>query len=148
MYTIIHAIVGYFWLLFAVRFLTRRPGAQMTPFEFVLILLMGGVIILTTVGTDRSETNAFIAVMTVGLLHRAVSALSVRYKLFGLIFEGMPLLLLDRGKWRTEIMHAMRLQHQDVMAAARTKGVKTFDGIRYAVLERLGSITIIKEKQK
>jgi uncharacterized membrane protein YcaP (DUF421 family) len=45
-------------------------------------------------------------------------------------------------------MNMMRLQSQDVMAAARTKGIKTLDGIRYAVLERLGSITIIKEKQK
>jgi uncharacterized membrane protein YcaP (DUF421 family) len=97
MYTVIHAIVGYFWLLFTVRFLTRRPGAQMTPFEFVLVFLMGGVIILSTVGDDRSETNSVIAVMTIGLLHRAVSALGVRYRRFGLIFEGMPLVLLDRG---------------------------------------------------
>jgi uncharacterized membrane protein YcaP (DUF421 family) len=148
MSTIIHAVVGYFWLLFTVRFLSRRPGAQMTPFEFVLVFLMGGVIILSTVGNDRSETNAVIAVMTVGLLHRAVSALGVRYKRFSLIFEGMPLVLMERGQWRTEIMHMMRLQRPDIMAAARSKGVKALNGIRYAVLERLGSVTIIKEKQK
>lgn len=148
MYTVIHAVIGYFWLLLTVRFLTRRPGAQMTPFEFVLIFLMGGVIILSTVGNDRSETNSIIAVMTVGLLHRLVSALSVRYRKFGLIFDGLPLVLLDRGQWRTGIMRKMRLQDTDVMAAARAKGVKSLSGIRYAVLERLGSISIIEEKQK
>ena len=120
----------------------------MTPFEFVIIFLMGGVIILSTMDNDRSETNAVIAVMTVGLLHRAVSALAVRYKLLALIFEGMPLVAMERGQWRTEIMNMMRLQQQDVMAAARARGVRALSGIRYAILERLGSITIIKEKQK
>ena len=148
MHTIIYVVVGYFWLLFTVRFLSRRPGAQMTPFEFVIIFLMGGVIILSIIGNDRSEINSVIAVMTVGLLHRAVSALSVRYKILGLIFEGMPLILFDRGKWRTDLMRDMRLQHPDVMASARTKGIKTFQGIRYAILERLGSISVIKEKKK
>ena len=50
MYTILHAIAGYFFLLLTVRVLSRRPGGQMTPFEFVIVFLMGGVIILSTVG--------------------------------------------------------------------------------------------------
>lgn len=148
MSTIIHATAGYFWLLFTVRLLTRRPGAQMTPFEFVLVFLIGGVIILTTVGNDRSETNSVIAVMTIGLLHRLVSALAVRFPTFGAIVEGIPLVLLQKGRWRTGIMQKMRLQDDDVMAAARVKGVKSLSGIRYAILERLGSISIIKEKDE
>ena len=148
MSTIIHAVVGYFWLLFTVRFLSRRPGAQMTPFEFVLIFLMGGVIILATVGNDQSETNSVLAVMTIGLLHRLVSALSVRFPVVGRIIEGIPLVLVEKGEWRVDNMKKMRIADDDVMAAARTKGVKSLDGVRYAVLERLGSISIIKEDEK
>lgn len=143
--TVIHAFIGYFWLLFTVRFLTRRPGAQMTPFEFVIVFLMGGVIILSTVGNDRSETNSVIAVMTVALLHRLVSTLAVRYPRFGAIVEGVPLVLLERGKWRTKVMQTMKVQDTDVMAAGRVKGARSFSEIRYAILERLGSISIIKQ---
>ena len=46
MHTIIHAIISYFFLLLTVRILSRRPGAQMTPVEFVLVFLVGGVAIL------------------------------------------------------------------------------------------------------
>ena len=147
MYTIAHAFVGYFFLAFVVRLLTRRPGAQMTPFEFVLVFLMGGVIILTTVGNDRSETNSICAVLTVGLLHRLVSWLKSRYPRFGAIMDGTPLVLIEQGRWRKETMHKMRLADVDVMAAARTKGVKTLDGIRYAILERNGAISIIKAEK-
>jgi uncharacterized membrane protein YcaP (DUF421 family) len=83
--------------------------------------------------------------MTIGLLHRLVSALAVRHRRFGTIVEGMPLVLLQKGQWQTENMRKMRIQDMDVMAAARTKGLKNLRQIRYAVLERLGSITIIKE---
>ena len=52
MYTIIHAVLAYFFLLLTVRVLSRRPGGQMTLFEFVIVFLIGGVIILSTVGND------------------------------------------------------------------------------------------------
>jgi uncharacterized membrane protein YcaP (DUF421 family) len=148
MSTVIYAIVGYFFLLLTVRILSRRPGAQMTPFEFVLIFLIGGAIILATVGADHSETNAVCAVITVGLMHRLVSFLKRRFPRFGLLVDGTPLVLLKNQEWQTEIMGKMRIQDMDVMAAARTKGVKSLPQIRYAILERLGSISIIKEKQK
>jgi uncharacterized membrane protein YcaP (DUF421 family) len=147
MYTIIHAIVGYFVLLFTVRILSRRPGAQLTPTEFVLIFLMGGVIILSTVGDDHSVTNAVCAVLTVGLLHRSVSTLKIRFPRLGAIVDGTPLTVLEKGQWQVETMSKMRVADDDVMAAARTRGVKTLDQIKYAILERNGAISII-EKQK
>ena len=146
MYTIVHAIAGYFFLLLTVRILSRRPGAQMTPFEFVLIFLMGGVIILSTVGDDHSITNAVCAVLTVGLLHRMVSTLKQRYPRLGAVVDGTPLILLANGRWQIDIMKRMRLADDDVMAAARLKGVKSLDQIKYAVLERNGAISIIKKQ--
>ena len=145
MYTIIHAIVGYFFLLLTVRVLSRRPGAQMTPFEFVLIFLIGGIIILSTVGDDPSSTNCFCAVLTVGMMHRLVTRLKLRFPRFGALVDGTPLVLLRDGEWQTGIMGKMRLQDTDIMAVARTKSVKTLAEIDYAVLERNGAISIAKK---
>ena len=90
--------MGYWFLLLTVRVLSRRPGAQMTPFEFVLIPLIGGVIILTTIGDDHSDINAVCAVITVGLMHRLVSSLKQRFPLFGILVDGTPLVLLKKGE--------------------------------------------------
>ena len=149
MSTIVHAIVGYFFLLLTVRVLTRRPGAQMTLFEFVIVFLIGGVIILATVGQDRSVTNCAIAILTVGLLHRAVSYFKSRYPKFGAIADGTPLVVLRNGHWVREAMRNTRIDPEDIMATARTKGVKSIFDVKYAILERNGSISIIKaEKQQ
>ena len=54
-------------------YFTEPYVEQMTMADFVLVFLMGGVIILSTVGNDRSVTNCTCAVITIGLLHRTVS---------------------------------------------------------------------------
>lgn len=147
MYTIVHAILGYFFLLLTVRVLSRRPGGQLTPFEFVIVFLVGGVIILSTTGNDRSETNTVCAVLTIGLMHRSVSGLKQRFPKLGAWIDGTPLVLLKDGKWQEEVMKQMRIQDTDVMAVGRLKGAKSLSEIKYAVLERNGGISIIKAKK-
>jgi uncharacterized membrane protein YcaP (DUF421 family) len=142
--TIIRAIAGYLFLILVLRNLGRRPGAQMTASEFVLIFLMGGVVILTTMGSDRSVTNSFCAVITVGALHWVVSYLKQRFPRIGAIVDGPPIVLLKNGQWQTEAMQKLLLQDDDVMAAARSKGAKTLGDIKYAILERNGAISIIR----
>jgi len=42
-------------------------------------------------------------------------------------------------------MRQMRIKDDDVMAAARTKGLKTLAEIKYAILERNGALSVIKK---
>lgn len=145
MYTIAHAIIGYIILLLVVRVLTRRPGGQLTPFEFVIVFLIGGVIILATVGDDRSVTNCVCAILTIGLMHRTTARIRALSSRISRSFDGVPLVLLNRGRWHVEAIEGMRLKDDDVMAAARGKGLRDLSEIRYAVLERVGAISILKE---
>ncbi len=143
--TIFHAVFGYLFLLLVVRLLSRRPGGQLTLFEFVIVFLIGGVIILSTVGKDRSITNCITAIFTVGMMHWGVSAIKGRFPRFGAVVDGTPLILLKNGEWQLEVMHGMSIDPEDVMAAARTKGVRSIFDVEYAVLERNGGISIIQK---
>lgn len=144
MATIVYAVLGYFALLLAVRVLSRRPGGQLTLFEFVIIFLIGGAAIAATVGRDRSVTNCATAIITIGLLHRLVSWAKERSPRIGAIVDGTPLVLLKDGYWQLEIMRGMRVDPEDVMAAARSKQIKSIFDVKYAILERNGTISIIQ----
>jgi len=141
--TILHAIAGYFILLLVVRVLKRRAGSQMTLFEFVLVFLMGGIIILSTVGNDRSVTNCTCAVIAVGLMHRTVSWAKSKSPRLGAIIDGTPLVVIKDGEWQPEIMRGMKLRREDIEAAARSSGITSVDNIAYAVLERNGRISVL-----
>lgn len=145
MYTLLHAVFGYFFLTLMIRILKRRPGAQMTPFEFVLIFLVGGVIILSTVGDDHSMTNCYGAVIAICLMHRLVGILKQRSPRWASIIDGTPILLIKDGEWQASSMKQAHLDDMDVMAAARGKNIRTLDQIKYAVLERNGAISIIRK---
>jgi hypothetical protein len=49
-------------------------------------------------------------------------------------------------EWQTTSVNMTRVDDMDVMAAARTKGIKRLDQIKYAVLERNGAISIVKKQ--
>jgi uncharacterized membrane protein YcaP (DUF421 family) len=140
--TILHAIAGYFVLLLVVRVLKRRAGSRMTLFEFVLIFLMGGIIILSTVGNDRSVTNCTCAVIAVGLMHRVLSWAKSKSPRLGAVIDGTPLVIINNGRWQHEIMRGMKLRREDVEAAARSSGIARAQDVSYAILERNGRISV------
>jgi uncharacterized membrane protein YcaP (DUF421 family) len=91
--------------------------------------------------------NALCAVMAVALVHLAIAVLRQRSARFGRIVDGTPLLLLSNGRWHPETMHKMRIQDDDVMAAARDKGLRRLEQIEYAILERNGEISVIGKSE-
>ncbi|HEY3707261.1 MAG TPA: YetF domain-containing protein [Terracidiphilus sp.] len=145
MATVLHAVLGYFLLLFTVRILRRRAGAQMTMFEFVLIFLIGGIIIISTVGNDRSVTNCTCAVIVVGFMHRALAYAKSKSPRVGAIVDGSPVMVIRKGEWQQEIIYRTGLRREDIEAAARGIGVTRIEDIDYAVVERNGHISVIKK---
>lgn len=146
MATILHAVGGYFILLLVLRVLKRRTGSQMALFEFVIVFLMGGIIILSTVGNDRSVTNCTCAVIAVGLIHRSVSWARSKWPVVGVVFDGTPLVVVRGGEWQQEIVRGMKLRREDIAAAARAAGVTRTEEIDYAILERNGRISVLPKK--
>ena len=120
----------------------------MTPFEFVSVFLGGGLIIGATGGDDKSATNCIGAILTIGLLHRITARVRARFARVSTVVDGSPMVLLQDGQWQTEAMHGMRIDEEDVMAVARGQGLRSLDGIKYAVLERVGTISIIPKVEK
>ena len=79
---ILRAAFAYFFLVFMVRIVGRRPGKQMNPFEFVLIFFIGGLALTFTVADDASLTNAFTQIITIALAHLLLVLLRQRSSRF------------------------------------------------------------------
>ncbi len=148
MAAIFRAVFGYCFLVFAVRIAGRRPGKQMTPFEFVLVFFIGGLTLTFMVADDRSLTNALTQIITIAIMHYAIVLLRRKSPIFARVADGTPLVLLENGRWRSEALKNTRIQDDDVMAAARDKGLSSLEQISYAILERNGEISIIQATTK
>jgi uncharacterized membrane protein YcaP (DUF421 family) len=139
----LRAFFGYLFLVFVVRIVGRRPGKQLTPFEFVLIFFIGGLALTAIVGDERSFTDAACQIFAIGLSHYTLSWSRSKSRWLARLVDGTPLILLEHGQWRAHTLHKMRIQDEDVMFSARDHGIKTLDDIGMAVLERNGDISIV-----
>ena len=140
----LRALLFYVFLVLVVRIVGRRPGKQITPFEFVLVFFIGGLALTAMVGDDASLTNAFVQVLTIALAHVAITMARSKSPWLARLLDGTPLILLENGQWRSNTLSKMRIQDDDVMAQARDQGISTLEKIDIAILERNGQISIIE----
>jgi uncharacterized membrane protein YcaP (DUF421 family) len=146
-FVILRAAFGYFFLVLMVRIVGRRPGKQLTPFEFVLIFYLGGLTLTGMVGLEASLTNAVAQILTVAACHYLLAGLRFRSDWFMRMLDGIPLVLLEGNAWRSDTMKQMRIQDDDVMDMAREQGIKDLPGIKTAVLESFGEINIVPTEE-
>lgn len=140
---VIRAFFGYLLLVLVVRIVGRRPGKQLTPFEFVLIFFIGGLALTAIVGDERSFTDAVCQIVAVASAHYALSWARAKSSRVARLVDGTPLILLEHGRWRVKTLEQMRIADDDVMANARDRGLQSLREIETAVLERNGDISII-----
>ena len=146
--TVLRAAFGYLFLVLIVRIVGRRPGKQLTPFEFVLVFYLGGLTLTGMVGAEVSLSNAVGQIITIALCHYILSWLRLRFDSVARVLDGSPLMLMGGGQWRSHTLSQMRLQDEDVMDTAREQGIRDLSGIQMAVLETFGEISIIPSEQK
>ena len=146
MAAVLRAFFGYIFLVFIMRIVGRRPGKQLTPFEFVLIFFIGGLALTAIVGDERSFTNAICQVLAVALAHYLLTWGRAKSPQFARLVDGTPLLLLSEGLWRRETLAKMHVEADDVMFAARDRGLKVLSDVGNATLERNGDISILPAK--
>lgn len=134
----------YLLLLMVFRVAGRRTLAQMTSFDFVLLLIISEATQNAMIADDYSMTNGMLVVLTLVGLDVLLSHVKRWSDVAETWLEGKPTLIVENGQPKTGIMKRARLDENDVLAAAReSQGLERMDQIKYAVLETGGGISII-----
>ena len=142
--SVIRAAVTYGLLLLIFRISGKRSLAQITTFDFIVLLIVSEAIQGALIDEDNSLTNGSLVVATLMGLDIALSFLKQRFRLLDRWMDDMPLVLVEDGRPLDDRMRKVRVDVDDVLAAGRElQGLERMDQIKYAVLERNGGISII-----
>ncbi len=134
----------YLVLLVVFRLAGKRTLAEVTPFEFVLLLVIGEATQQGLLGEDFSVTNALLVIVTFIVIDIGLGLLTQRAPRLERVVEGNPVVIFADGEALREPMRRARIDESDILEAARSKqGLEHLDQIKYAVLERSGGISII-----
>lgn len=141
---VLRAAAIYLVLILIFRISGKRSLAQITTFDFVLLLVIGEATQQALLGNDFSLTNATIVIVTLVAIDLGLSILQQRYPRLDPVLEDVPLLLVEHGKVIPERLRKSRISESEILQAARTtQGLARMEQVKYAVLERTGEISII-----
>lgn len=144
MNVVIRVLAVYVFLLIVLRFAGKRSLAQMTMFDFVLLLILSETTQQALVGNDYSLTNAFLAILLLVSAEIGLSILKHNVPALQKWLDGTPTIIVQNGKVLKERTDWSRIDEEDILAAAReSHGLERMDQIKYAILETSGTISII-----
>lgn len=146
--SVIKAIVVFFALWAIIRFSGRRTLGEMTAFDFVLFLIIGGSTQRAITGEDYSLTNALLLVATFVALDIGLSLAEMKSPAWRRVLNSMPMILVENGYLLTRRMRQARITEDNILEAARRlHGLERMDQIKFAILEATGEITIVPAVQ-
>lgn len=134
----------YLFLLVVFRLAGKRTLGEVTPFEFVLLLVIGEATQQGLLGEDFSVTNALLVVTTFIVIDIGLGLAKQHVPWLERAVEGAPVVIFAEGKPLKDRMDRARVDESDILEAAREKqGLERLDQVKFAVLERSGGISII-----
>jgi uncharacterized membrane protein YcaP (DUF421 family) len=141
---VVRAVAMYVFILVLFRVMGKRSLAEVTAFDFIVLLIVSETTQQAMTGNDFSVTNGAILVLTLVLLQRGSDLLGKRSQRAGKVLNGLPVVVVQDGQPIDEWMRRNGLTEAEILEEARqSQGIGSMDEIRYAVLERNGGISVI-----
>ncbi|WP_252271646.1 DUF421 domain-containing protein [Pseudomonas subflava] len=144
---VLRAAAIYIALLILFKLAGRRSLAQLTTFDFVLLLIIGEATQQALLGEDFSVTNAVLVIMTLIAIDVGASLLKRRSERIAYLLDGSPTIVVENGVALEERLAKARLRLDDIMESARENGLERVEQIKFAIIERNGKISIIPREQ-
>lgn len=118
----------------------------MEPSDVILLVILGDLVQNGITQSDDSVTGIYLAAGTIGFLAMSTAFLTYKWRRLKNVVEGEPVILVDNGEPVEKNLRNERLSLDDLMEQARGQQIESLGQIKWAVLERSGSISFIQKQ--
>lgn len=143
---ILRATVMFFVLYGLLRLLGKRELSQVTPFELVVLIVMGDLIQQGVTHNDFSLTGATLAIATFAFWALVLSWASYLSPWARKLFDGEPRVIIRDGVLLEPNIRRDRLTRQEVEMEMRLAGIAHIKDVDWAILEPQGKISFIRRE--
>ena len=144
---VLRACVIYVLVMVLVRLSGKRAVGQFTPFDLVLLILIGNAVQNGINGGDNSLTGAAIMATTLIVLNYVVAWQTSRSRTVERWVEGEPVVLARDGKVFRQVLRRELVSNDDFAEALRMNNIDDIGDVRLALLETNGRISVIPRER-
>ncbi len=144
---VLRAIAVYVMVIALMRMSGKRSVGQFTPFDLVLLILVGNAVQNGMNGGDNSLTGAMILAGTLIALNYGVAFLTSRFRGAEHLIEGVPMVLARDGVMFPEVLRRELVSEDDFHAALRANSLACVEDVSLALLETNGTISVVPKEE-
>lgn len=140
----LRATIIFLALYLLVRLMGKRELGQMTPFELIVLVVIGDLIQQGVTHNDYSLTGAILAIATMGFWALTLSWLTYHSRRAESVLDGEPRVIIHDGKIVTENLRRDRLTRAEILSEMRLAGIAQLADVSWAILEPRGKMSFIQ----
>jgi uncharacterized membrane protein YcaP (DUF421 family) len=129
------------------RLMGKRELGQMTPFELIVLVVIGDLIQQGVTQNDFSVTGAIIAISTIAFLALVMSWATYLWPWAEKALEGEPRVIVQDGEIVTTNLRRNRLTETEIESEMRLAGIGRLADVAWGILEPRGKISFIQRSE-
>lgn len=145
---VVRPLLVYIFLVVAFRIFGKRQLAQLTSFDFIVLLTISNVVQNAMIGNDNSLVGGMIGATTILVANFVLAYLTFRSRRIERIVEGDSTVFVQDGKILTENLKKELFTEQDLFQALRRIQIDPetdLSTLKLVELDPDGQITILKK---
>lgn len=135
---------GFIALMVMARLLGKKELAQLTPFDFIYAIVLGGIVEESIYEDTASWRHVWFAVAVWGLLHYVTGKATLKSDRLRVWLKGESSILIKDGKFNVGELNRNRLEMEQLRIMLRQQGVFSFREVKDLYLEPGGEISLQK----
>ena len=143
---VLRAVAIYVMVIVLMRLSGKRSVGQFTPFDLILLILVGNAVQNGLNGGDNSMTAALILAGTLISLNYGVAFVTSRFRSVEHLVEGEPMVLARDGVLFKEVLRRELVSEDDFHGALRKNNLASIEDVALALLETNGSISVVPKE--
>lgn len=141
---VLRATVMFGIVFLLLRLMGKRELAEMTPFEFAMLVAIGDLLQQGVTHNDFSLTGATLAITTFAFWTLVMTMLSYKSKRAEKWLDGEPAVIVQSGRFLRPALRRNRLTVAEIEGEMRLAGIAHVEDVSWAVLETNGKISFIE----
>ena len=138
-------LLFYVIITLVYRFMGKREVGELSVMDLIVSILIAE---LAAIAIDKYESNLLITIIPICALvivQIMVAKVSLKNSKIREKIEGVPSIIINRGKINFEEMLKQRYNLDDLLTQLREKGIRSIENVDYAVLETSGKLSVFEK---
>lgn len=136
-------------LFFITKLLGKKQISQLNLFDYIIGITIGSIAADISLDLEKDLTAGIVSLFIYGIIACAIAKGTMKSISVRRFISGVPTIIMENGKIIESGLKKCKLDINDFLAEARTKGYFDLNEVDTAIMEINGSISFLpKEKDK